>query len=99
MKAIDTWSTTARSWEVLSPLADPIVGIARREYRKLRDVDDIWGHSVGAHGTDSGVVFGVPSNTYNGGGSPDPISAELAAIGETVERYSASYPPLSLIHI
>ncbi len=94
MKAIDTWSTTARSWEVLSPLADPIVGIARREYRKLRDVDDIWGHSVGAHGTDSGVVFGVPSNTYNGGGSPDPISAELAAIGETVERYSASYPPI-----
>ncbi|WGH92661.1 YcaO-like family protein [Auritidibacter ignavus] len=94
MTTIDTWSTTTRSWEVLSPLADPIVGIVRRQYRKLRDVDDIWGHSIGAHGTDSGVVFGVPSNAYNGGGSPDPVSAELAAIGETVERYSASYPPV-----
>jgi ribosomal protein S12 methylthiotransferase accessory factor len=79
---------------VLLPLSDPFVGITRREYMKLRDVDDILAHSIGAHGTDSSLLFGVPGNTYNGGGSPDMTSARLAAIGETVERYSAAYAPI-----
>ena len=41
------WTTLEESWEILDQLADPYVGIVRREYRKLRDVDDIWGHSYG----------------------------------------------------
>lgn len=89
------WTTLEESWEILDQLADPYVGIVRREYRKLRDVDDIWGHSYGAHGTDSNILFGVPSNSYNGGGSANPAAARLAAIGETVERYSAAYLPLN----
>src|SRR5699024_2880586 len=88
------WTSLEESWEVLNSLSDPYVGIVRREYRKLRDIDDIWGHSYGAYGTDSNLLFGVPSNAYNGGGSDNPMAARLAAIGETVERYSAAYLPL-----
>lgn len=88
------WSSTQQAAAILLPLSDPYVGIARREYMKLRDVDDILAHSIGAHGTDSSLLFGVPGNTYNGGGSPDLTSARLAAIGETVERYSAAYAPI-----
>lgn len=88
------WTTLEESWKVLDSLANPYVGIVRREYRKLRDVDDIWGHSFGAHGTDSKILFGIPANSYNGGGSDNPAAARLAAIGETVERYSAAYLPL-----
>ena len=62
---------------MLLPLSDPFVGITRREYMKLRDVDDILAHSIGAQGTDSSLLFGVPGNTYNGGGSPDMTSARL----------------------
>lgn len=88
------WTTLEESWRILDGLADPYVGIVRREYRKLRDVDDVWGHSYGAHGTDSKILFGIPSNSYNGGGSENAAAARLAAIGETVERYSAAYLPL-----
>lgn len=88
------WTTIDESRRVLFPLSDPYVGVVRREYNKLRDVDDIRGHSIGAHGTDSTVLFGVPGNSYNGGGSPDASLAHLAAIGETIERYSAAYPPI-----
>lgn len=91
---VSKWTTLEESWEVLDKLADPYVGVVRREYRKLRDVDDVWGHSYGAHGTDSKILFGIPSNSYNGGGSDNPAAARLAAIGETVERYSAAYLPL-----
>ncbi|WP_366597662.1 YcaO-like family protein [Bacillus velezensis] len=90
---VSKWTTLEDSWKVLDSLADPYVGIVRREYRKLRDVDDVWGHSYGAHGTDSKILFGVPSNSYNGGGSDNAAAARLAAIGETVERYSAAYLP------
>ena len=90
----EKWTTLEESWKILDSLSDPYVGIVRREYRKLRDVDDVWGHSYGAHGTDSNILFGVPSNSYNGGGSANPAAARLAAIGETVERYSAAYLPL-----
>lgn len=92
---ISKWTTLKESWDVLNQLADPYVGIVRREYRKLRDVDDIWGHSYGAHCTDSKILFGIPTNSYNGGGSENPAAARLAAIGETVERYSAAYLPLN----
>jgi len=88
------WTTLEESWKILDCLSDPYVGIVRREYRKLRDVDDVWGHSYGAHGTDSKILFGIPSNSYNGGGSDNPAAARLAAIGETVERYSAAYLPI-----
>lgn len=91
---MSTWTTTEESARILFPLSDPDFGIARREYMKLRDVDDVLGHSIGAHGTDSSLFFGVPGNAYNGGGSPDLMSAHVAAIGETVERYSAAYAPI-----
>lgn len=54
---VSKWTTLEDSWKVLDSLADPYVGIVRREYRKLRDVDDVWGHSYGAHGTDSEILF------------------------------------------
>lgn len=92
---VTRWTTLEESKNILTPLSDPYVGIVKREYRKLRDVDDIWGHSYGAHGTDSEILFGIPSNSYNGGGSDSSIAARLAAIGETVERYSAAYLPQS----
>lgn len=79
---VSKWTTLEDSWKVLDSLADPYVGIVRREYRKLRDVDDVWGHSYGAHGTDSEILFGIPSNSYNGGGSDNPGAARLAAIGK-----------------
>ncbi|MDO5092636.1 MAG: YcaO-like family protein [Propionibacteriaceae bacterium] len=88
------WTSPLEAAHVLLPLSDPDFGIARREYMKLRDVDDVLAHSIGAHGTDSTLFFGVPGNAYNGGGSPDLLSAHLAAIGETVERYSAAYAPI-----
>lgn len=87
------WTTLQESLNVLEPLSDPYVGIIRREYGKLRDVDDVLLHSYGAQCTDTSLIFNNPANTYNGGGDKNPISARLAALGETVERYSAAYLP------
>lgn len=87
------WTTLEESFKILEPLADPYVGIARREFMKLRDVDDIWSHSYGSQGTDTNILFGIKSNSYNGGGSTSKLAARLASIGETVERYSAVYCP------
>lgn len=88
-----TWTPLEKSLEVLGPLADPYVGIVRREFMKLRDVDDIWSHSYGSQGTDTEILFGIKSNSYNGGGSDSQLAARLASIGETVERYSSIYCP------
>ncbi|MFB3188391.1 YcaO-like family protein [Staphylococcus pseudintermedius] len=89
----DQWTTLQESLNVLEPLSDPYVGIIKKEYGKLRDVDDILLHSYGAQCTDTTLIFGNPANTYNGGGSEDPLSARLASLGETVERYSAAFLP------
>jgi len=89
----EKWTNLEESWEILDPLSDPYVGIIRRESNKLHDIDGIWLYSYGAQVTDSSIIFGVPSNPFNGGGSPNPAAARLAALGETVERYSATYCP------
>jgi ribosomal protein S12 methylthiotransferase accessory factor len=48
-----------------------------------------------AHGCDTKPVFGVRQQTTSGGIAPDRQSARVAAIGESLERYSANHAPTS----
>jgi ribosomal protein S12 methylthiotransferase accessory factor len=58
---------------------------------QLHDTDDARCHAVGAVATASEELIGAPCNELNGGGGTSQAAARAAAIGETVERYSASY--------
>lgn len=87
------WTSQAHAQRILEGFASPLVGIVPRLYEKLRDVDDVYCYATGAQACDATAIIGAPCNAFNGGGSIDRVSARLAAIGETVERYSASWIP------
>lgn len=85
------WTPLDESLRRLEMLASPLVGIARRVFVQLHDTDDARCHAVGAVATASEELIGAPCNELNGGGGMSQSGARAAAIGETVERYSAAY--------
>ncbi len=70
------------------------VGIVRRLYDRLRDVDELFTFSIGAEACDSRVLLGTACNRSNGGSGVTRRDAWLGGIGETVERYSAAFVPV-----
>lgn len=93
------WTPQEESERVLSRFESPLVGIVPRLFEKVHDLDDVYSYSTGAQACDAKIVLGVPCNAYNGGGSTDRTGARLAAIGETVERYSASWIPQEALRL
>ncbi|GAA4899664.1 hypothetical protein GCM10023405_19780 [Streptomonospora salina] len=77
----------------MSAFTSPVVGIVRRVFERTRDTYDLYAYSWGSEACDSEKVLGTPCNKVNGGGGPSHEGARLAAIGETVERYSGAYVP------
>lgn len=85
------WSDPAEGARRLAMVSSSEVGIVRRTYRQLYDVDDIRVEAVGSDACESTGLLGAPCNQLNGGGHADLDAATAAALGEAVERYSASY--------
>jgi len=77
----------------LESLVSPYVGIVRHVYEHMYDVDSVRCHEVGAQAAASDEILGTPCNEVNGGGAFSRPAARASAIGETVERYCASYVP------
>lgn len=75
----------------LQAFSSDLVGVARRTFEQLHDVDDLPLTGVGAQACESGPLLGSRCNELNGGGAADPRQATAAAIGETVERYSVAW--------
>ncbi len=87
------WTPAAEAERLLAPLCSPTVGVATRLYRQMHDTDDVAAFAVGARACQSQHLVGEACAQASGGGATNERSATLAAIGETVERYSAVYWP------
>lgn len=83
----------------LESLVSPYVGIVRNVYEHMYDVDSVRCHEVGAQAAASEEVLGTPCNEVNGGSAFSSSAARASAIGETVERYCASYVPHHALHL
>lgn len=91
------WTSRQDAERVMSAFVSPAVGIVRRLYERMRDVDELYAFSTGAEVCDARKVVGAAANRSNGGCGVTPESARLGAIGETVERYSAAWVPFDLL--
>lgn len=85
------WTPPEIGLDRLSQFSSDLVGIVRRTFEQLHDVDDIHLTGIGAQACASVDLLGSGCNELNGGGATDPRQARAAAIGETVERYSVAY--------
>ena len=86
-----SWTPPEVGLRRLAPFSSDLVGIVRRTFEQLHDVDDIHITGVGAQACASADLLGSGCNELNGGGASDARQARAAAIGETVERYSVAY--------
>lgn len=87
------WTDLATAQRLFDQFHSDLVGIATRINQHLRDVDDIRAFSVGALACETKHLIGERGSTTNGGGALQEQAAVVAAIAETVERYSATYRP------
>lgn len=93
------WTGPDQAEQIMSVYVSPVVGIVRKVYERLRDVDELYTYSTGGESCDARVVIDAACNRSNGGCGTTPREARLGAIGETVERYSAAWAPLAdLVH-
>jgi ribosomal protein S12 methylthiotransferase accessory factor len=93
-----TWTPLAAVRHRLEALCSAEVGIVRRTFRQLHDVDDVRVEAVGSQACESTALLGAGCNELNGGGHESLEHARAAAIGEGVERYSAAwYDPARLL--
>ena len=91
------WTSLKVADTVYSRFVSPLTGIVNSIYNQLHETDDIPGYAVGARACEGTDLVGAPVNSLNGGGALSYIEARVAAIGETIERYSAAYVPDNLI--
>jgi ribosomal protein S12 methylthiotransferase accessory factor len=87
------WTDLAAAQHLFGQFCSDLVGIVTRVNQHLRDVDDVRAFSVGASMCDAAHLVGERSTATNGGGALHEQAAMVAAIAETVERYSAIYRP------
>lgn len=86
-----TWTPLDAIRDRLEALCSAEVGIVRRTFRQLYDVDDVRVEAVGSQACESTALLGAGCNELNGGGHERLEHARAAAIGEAVERYSAAW--------
>jgi ribosomal protein S12 methylthiotransferase accessory factor len=87
------WTDLAVAQRLFGQFCSDLVGIVTGVNQHLRDVDDVRAFSVGASTCDTKHLIGERSTATNGGGALHEQAAVVAAIAETVERYSATYRP------
>ncbi|MCO1574612.1 YcaO-like family protein [Crossiella sp. SN42] len=87
------WTPKTESERVMSAFLSPAVGIVRRLYERMHDMDELYAFSTGGEACDARMLVGTMTNRSNGGCGTSRLSARLGAIGETVERYSGAWVP------
>ncbi|GGM82492.1 hypothetical protein GCM10012275_61320 [Longimycelium tulufanense] len=92
-----TWTPLVEAERRVMPVVSDLCGIVTSLYPQMRDVDDIPAYAVGARACESRHLVGHASAQVSGGGAVDERAATIAAIAETVERYSAVYWPAEQI--
>ena len=87
------WTDLAVAERLFDQFRSDLVGIVTGVNQHLRDVDDVRAFSVGASMCETKHLIGERASATNGGGALHERAAVVAAIAETVERYSATYRP------
>lgn len=87
------WTAITVAGRLFDQFCSDLVGIVTGVNQHLRDVDDVRAFSVGASTCETKHLIGQRSTAANGGGALHEQAATVAAIAETVERYSATYRP------
>ncbi|MGH3897139.1 MAG: YcaO-like family protein [Pseudonocardiaceae bacterium] len=87
------WTDPAVAERLFGQFRSDLVGIVTGVNQRLRDVDDVRAFTVGASTCETTHLLGERSTATNGGGALHERAAVVAAIAETVERYSATYRP------
>lgn len=88
------WASDEDGLEIARQVVSESTGIVVRVVDKVHDWDDAFTYSAGSQTADSTQLLGAPSNMFNGGGAPSEVGTFLAAVGESLERYSAAYIPV-----
>lgn len=87
------WTSLTTARRIFGPFCSDLVGIVTGVNQHLRDVDDVRAFGVGAVQAQTRHVTGSANRGTNGGGGLSEQAATVAAIAETVERYSVTYRP------
>lgn len=85
------WSNLDATAPLLSSFVSSYLGVCKELVEITHGDDDVRSHYAGASTARSDEILGHPSNSANGGGAFSRSTARNAAVGETVERYSAAY--------
>lgn len=85
------WTDRAASGRALDAFASDLLGIVTETIELTYSDDDLPSFYVGTNVVEAVELIGSHSNAENGGGDFHRGAARAAAIGETVERYSAAY--------
>lgn len=83
----------AVSLKRLLPLVSPLVGIAQSLDVLVYSEDEPRVHQVSGLACRADEMFGFANSQHGGGSGANPVLARVAAIGEIVERYSATFVP------
>lgn len=94
-----SWSNLDATAPLLGSLVSPYLGLCRELVELTHCDDDVRSHYAGAATSRSDEILGHPSNSANGGGAFSRATARNAAVGETVERYSAAYVDPGRAHL
>lgn len=87
----DRWVNFDEGMEVAENFVSSLVGIVPRVHHKMHDLDDAYTFAAGSAAANAIPLIGAPTNAFNGGGSTSEAGTYLAAVGETLERYSAAW--------
>lgn len=93
----ETWSNYSDGLSVMSNFVSPLVGIVPRVHHKMHDLDDAYTFAAGSSAASSQRLIGAATNAFNGGGATTEDGTYLAAVGESLERYSAAWVDPSII--
>ncbi|OZD03444.1 hypothetical protein CH275_16915 [Rhodococcus sp. 06-235-1A] len=97
MSTVTAWSDPNESLDLINAFTSPLVGIVPRIFHKVHDLDDSYTYAIGSETAASTELIGAPANQFNGGGDTDETITRLAAVGESVERYSAAWIPVDAL--
>lgn len=93
------WSDLRSTQEALRSFESDLLGVCDEIVELTYAEDDVRSFYAGAGSARFEETLGFPSSAENGGGATSRDQTRNAAVGETVERYSATYMPASRLHL
>jgi ribosomal protein S12 methylthiotransferase accessory factor len=95
----EAFTPLADSLRQLEGAASPLVGIVGRAVKSMHGTDESCVPNAACRVASARQTLGATTVEYGSGAHPDPARARAAAIGEALERYSATFVPLETLRL